>query len=65
LNLVLASREPESIFVEMLLKDENAKVIDRWVKSRDKGFYEIEYSWRKGEHQQHEKDFNPDFFIRI
>lgn len=65
LNLILASRDPEGIFVDMLLKEENAKVIDKWIKSRDKGFYEIEYSWRKWEHQQHEKDFNPDFFIRI
>jgi hypothetical protein len=31
----------------MLLKEENAKAIDKWIKSRDKGFYEIEYSWRK------------------
>jgi len=64
LNLILVSHKPEREFVKNLVKEKNAKSIDSWIKSRDTGFYTIEYSWRKGEHPQNGK-FNPDFFIKI
>ncbi|MDI1472993.1 DEAD/DEAH box helicase family protein [Thermodesulfovibrio sp. 1176] len=65
LDLVLTKGEPERKFVEQLVKRENAEKIDAWIKSRDQGFYSIEYSWRKGEHPQKNQFFNPDFFIKI
>ncbi|MFA6273652.1 MAG: DEAD/DEAH box helicase family protein [Candidatus Paceibacterota bacterium] len=64
LNLILVSHKPEREFVKNLVKEENAKSIDAWIKSRDTGFYTIEYSWRKGEHPKNGQ-FNPDFFIKI
>lgn len=64
LNLILVSHKPEREFVKSLVKEENAKSIDAWIKSRDTGFYTIEYSWRKGEHPKNGQ-FNPDFFIKI
>lgn len=63
-NLVLSSFKPERKFIQSLIKEENSKVIDAWIKSPDMGFYTIEYSWRKGEHPKQGK-FNPDFFIKI
>ena len=65
LGIVFTSGEPERRFVDHLCKKENAEKIDSWVKSRDQGFYSIEYSWRKGEHPQKNQQFNPDFFIKI
>jgi type III restriction enzyme len=64
LNIVLTSFEPERKFVRGLIKNQNAKFIDAWVKSLDMGFYSIEYSWRKGEHPKR-GSFNPDFFIKV
>lgn len=63
-NVVLVSHNPERRFVRELLRSENAQVIHAWVKSPDTHFYEIDYSWRKGEHQKQGR-FNPDFFISI
>jgi type III restriction enzyme len=63
LNIVLASHDPERRFVRALTQEENAKVIDGWIKSADIGFYSIEYSWRKGEHPKQGR-FNPDYFIK-
>ncbi|MDA8340415.1 MAG: DNA repair protein RadC [Nitrospiraceae bacterium] len=65
LSIVFTRAEPERRFVEHLCKKENAEKIDSWIKSRDQGFYSIEYSWRKGEHPQKNQQFNPDFFIKI
>jgi type III restriction enzyme len=64
LNIVFTNAEPERKFVEHLCKKENADKIDCWLKSRDQGFYSIEYSWRKGEHPK-QQTFNPDFFIKV
>jgi len=64
LNVVLTAYEPERRFIKGLIKEENAKSLDAWIKSPDIGFYSIEYSWRKGEHPKR-GNFNPDFFIRI
>lgn len=63
-NVVFAHSTPERRFIEKLRSESNAKLIDAWVKSRDTGFYSIEYSWRKGEHPKQGK-FNPDFFLKI
>lgn len=63
-NVVLVSHSPERRFVRELLRGENARALDAWVKSPDTHFYEIDYSWRKGEHQK-QGTFNPDFFISI
>jgi len=64
LNIVFTKAEPERKFIENLCKKENAEKIDCWIKSRDQGFYSIEYSWRKGEHPK-QQTFNPDFFIKV
>lgn len=64
LDIVFTKAEPERKFVEQLCKKENTEKIDTWIKSRDRGFYKVEYSWRKGEHPK-QGEFNPDFFIKI
>jgi type III restriction enzyme len=64
LNVVLADHKPERLFVRELIKSENSKVLDAWVKSTDQDFYPIEYAWKKGEHPKRGR-FNPDFFIKI
>lgn len=64
LNIVIADHKPERIFVRELIKHENSKVVDSWLKSTDQDFYPIEYSWKKGEHPKC-GHFNPDFFIKI
>ena len=63
-NIVLTSHRPERLFVKELMRTQNAKVLDAWVKSPDSGFYGIEFTYRKGEHQK-QASFNPDFFISI
>lgn len=63
LNIVLTKQEPEKKFVETIVKLKVVEKIDAWIKSRDVGFYSIEYSWRKGEHPT-QNSFNPDFFIK-
>jgi type III restriction enzyme len=62
LNVVFAHSTPERKFVERLIS--SAELIAAWIKSRDTGFYSIDYSWRKGEHPKQGK-FNPDFFLKI
>ncbi len=64
LNIALVSHKPEREFVKNIVKEENAKMIDAWIKSKDTGFYSINYAWRKGEHPKNGL-FNPDFFIKI
>lgn len=61
-NIVFTTLEPEKRFVELLVSDELSKHIDAWVKSRDVGFYEIDYQKNKGSKFQ---KFNPDFFIAV
>lgn len=64
LSIILSASKPERKFINGLVKDENARVVDAWIKSPDIGYYSIEYSWRKGEHPKLGK-FNPDFFIKV
>lgn len=56
MDVVFTSSNPEKVFVKSLV--ENFKIIDKWVKSRDIGFYEIQYSLNSKV-----KKFNPDFII--
>ncbi len=63
-NIVFTNATPERKFVEYLCKQGIAEKIESWIKSRDKGFYQIEYSWRKGTHQKI-NNFNPDFIIKV
>lgn len=62
-NIVLTKLEPERKFVETLTKSPLYEKLDAWIKSRDVGFYSIEFSWRKGEHPT-QGGFNPDFFLK-
>lgn len=67
---VLTASKPERKFVELLCKRENAALLSAWIKSRDRSFYEIEYTCRYGSGESksrryyHDK-FNPDFFLKI
>jgi len=63
-NVVLTKLEPERKFVKTLINSHLCEKLDAWIKSRDMGFYSVEYSWRKGEHPT-QGSFNPDFFLKI
>ena len=63
LNAVIAASEPERKFIRDLIRPENSKHYDAWLKSTDARFYDIDYAWKKGEHPKRGK-FNPDFFIK-
>ena len=67
---VLTSSKPERKFVELLCKRENAQLITSWIKSRDRNFYEIEYSCKYGSadsksRKYYHNKFNPDFFLKV
>lgn len=62
LSIVFTHREPEQKFVESLIKPQIASRIDMWIKSRDVGFYKINYILKRGSNP---KEFNPDFFIKV
>ncbi|VTS21817.1 Type III restriction-modification system DNA endonuclease res [Streptococcus porcinus] len=65
LNTVIASADPEYKFLKKyLFKNENAQKIKSWVKSRDMGFYSIEYSYKLNSHTK-VGTFNPDFIIKL
>lgn len=65
-SLCFSNHEPEKKFIDALIK--NHDVIDAWVKSPSKGFYSIDFSWKKnprhGEAIRYEK-FNPDFILKV
>ena len=63
-NLVLGTHEPERSFLQRMFDTEAAEKVDGWVKAPDTGFYEISYSWRKGDHTKQGR-FNPDLFIKL
>lgn len=70
LELVVTSQNPEMLFVEQLCKEKNAKLINSWIKSRDRGFYSIQYSLKYGgkdskTRSYSHKQFNPDFFVKV
>lgn len=65
LNTVIATADPEYQFLKQyLLKNENAQKIQAWIKSRDMGFYSIEYSYKVHSHTK-VGSFNPDFIIKL
>jgi len=66
IDMIFTKYEPERKFIERLCKTEPSKKIDSWIKSRDSGFYSIEYSITSvgGKHSK-TQSFNPDFFIKI
>jgi type III restriction enzyme len=63
-NVVLTTHTPERSFVRRLFEPDMADALSAWIKSPDVGFYEISYSWRKGDHTKQGK-FNPDLFLRL
>ena len=64
IDVVFVTGTPERKFVEKLVKNENAKVIDSWLKSTNQSFYSIDYSLtsKSGNHTKQAR-FNPDFFL--
>jgi len=66
IDIVFTKYEPERRFIERLCKTDNSEKIDAWLKSRDIGFYSIEYSITStgGKHSKIQT-FNPDFFIKV
>jgi type III restriction enzyme len=64
-DLAFLNATPERKFAEKLVKNENAKAMDSWLKSTNQSFYTIEYSLssKSGNHTKQGK-FNPDFFIK-
>ena len=65
LNMIIATADPEYQFLKKyLFKNENAQKIKAWVKSRDMGFYSIEYSYKMHSHTKI-GFFNPDFIINL
>ena len=63
-NIIFTKQEPERMFVKVIVGSKICDKIDAWIKSRDMGFYSVEYSWRKGEHPT-QGSFNPDFFLKL
>jgi len=62
-SLSKVSSTPEKLFVYALI--EHARYVQAWLKSRDMGFYSIDYEYfRKGKDRMR-ASFNPDFFIKI
>lgn len=65
-DLVFTKFEPERKFIDHLCKSDNAQKLEAWIKSKDVGFYSIEYSITSiaGKHSK-TQSFNPDFFIKL
>lgn len=65
LNTVIATADSEYKFLKKyLLKNENTQKIQAWIKSRNIGFYSIEYSYKLNSHTK-VGSFNPDFIIKL
>lgn len=64
-DLAFLNATPERKFAEKLVRNENANVLDAWLKSTNQSFYTIEYSLssKSGNHTKQGK-FNPDFFLK-
>ena len=63
-NVVLATHAPEREFARRLFEDDVAAKLAGWVKAPDMGWYEIAFSWRKGDHTKRGRFF-PDFFLAL
>jgi type III restriction enzyme len=62
--MVIADSENERRFINRLRQPEMVTHYNVWIKSTATRFYEIDYSWKKGEHPKRGK-FSPDFFIKV
>ena len=60
-SVVFTTLEPERKFANLLASDDFSLCIYAWIKSRDRGFYSIDYQKNRGSKF---KSFNPDFFIK-
>ena len=60
---LISNHSPEKKFINLLLKMQYEDHYDSFVKSTDRGFYSIPYSYKKGTHMKYQS-FNPDFFIK-
>ena len=60
---VVSNHSPEKKFLNLLIKKEYANFFDSFIKSSDRGFYSVPYSYKKGTHMKYQ-NFNPDFFIK-
>ncbi len=61
LNCLCVSHEPERKFTKALFQ--NTDLFDSFIKSPDKSFYSIPYSYKKGTHMKY-LNFHPDFFFK-
>lgn len=64
LNAVIADSSNENRFIKGLIAKDNLPFIEAWIKNTSVRFYDIEYSWRKGEHPTRGM-FSPDFLIKL
>ena len=63
-NLVLTAHTPERLFVDRLLRGENAAVLKAWVQGAGRRLYGIEYGYQTGGNGRSKRgQFNPDFFL--
>lgn len=60
---VASNHSPEKKFLNFLLRNDYESYYDSFIKSADRGFYSIPYSYKKGTHMKY-LNFNPDFFIK-
>ena len=60
---VVTNYAPEKKFLNLLLKSQYEIFYDSFIKSTDRGFYSVPYSFKKGTHMKY-LSFNPDFFIK-
>jgi type III restriction enzyme len=60
---VVSNHNPEKKFLNLLLKSQYETYYDSFIKSTDRGFYSVPYSFKKGTHMKY-LNFNPDFFIK-
>ena len=62
-DMVIVSHKPERQFVFRLI--DNSKLVHSWIKSPDKGFYSLDYTFWKGGKDRVVRSFNPDFLIKL
>lgn len=66
LNMIYVSYEPEYRFAFSVFN--NIDLFDSFIKSPDKGFYSIPYSYKPEQRASthvHRDNFNPDFFLKL
>jgi len=58
-----ANHSSEKKFLSFLISETHSTHLDSFIKSPDRGFYSVPYSYKKGTHMKY-GSFNPDFFIK-